>query len=167
MFNTAALDASAILQGRQALKDEVAKKTAEWVPKMDASLIEKFSHAMARFIIASENADTPEKVVDLVEQFRRYSPFFKTQDWLDFDKQRRAFSQHLMVVGNAHIGVPKAGEVAVNNYYMNKAVEYRGKVAHAGLKMDQVEFERTLGAWNKIAEEWRLKLEALRKEKKQ
>lgn len=156
VLNEAVLDASIIMQGKDVLRDLIAKKTIEWNPSIQLPCQPSFKAVMERFALASETIPVqgdPEQMVELVEQFRAYLPLKTETELLNFLTLRRRFSLHIhLSLLDAKASPPELKEETA--LFVGKATTYTAKAAEAGAFFDQVKLAKLTDAWNVITEEF-------------
>lgn len=164
MFNEAILNASAILQGQQILKELIGIKLQEWTNQADDKCLERLKVVLARFLKQGEvTAETgePEKMVELVEQLRNYKPHLKYSDLIQFEVKWTGFHSRLKMITLARVGA-RIDEQAekIGAPYRNKATEFRLRLSGMVLFLDENKVDTLIKEWNDLAEQWKAELEA-------
>jgi hypothetical protein len=162
MFNEEALNASLIMQAQDTLRQLIAAKTQEGLADVSLFCKEQFKHAMDRFsratVVIAEQGD-PEKMVELVEQFRAYEIIKSLEEMNEFLLKRRRFSYHIHSAMVEASAMQKEEVREINREFNEKAKEFIPKVAEAGAFYDRVQLKKLNVAWNQLAEEWTEKLQ--------
>lgn len=155
MFNTAALDASLILQAKDKVREMIAAMSNTWLDKVDPIYKKRFSAALARFLKAAnnvaENGD-PEEIIQLVEQLRAYQPMITTDEYATFLMERARFSNRLQEIVDAKIPADTPLTLVWREAAV-KANKFKEYVATAGMFLDKVKLEKLKVEWNKFAEQ--------------